>query len=167
MWLKHKENLREDILKEALILKGGLQHVQQPMENILHTVDSTVLLYLQDELEHMGTCLENLDQPTLDKCNRVKRIPQVIQDEMFDIRIQKLKGDQKCQSFNAEQQTAFSIITWAVCVDNCDKRIFFLNAPSGCGKTFLIDALLVTVRGMGTTLYYFEGWCTCDAPQES
>ena len=25
----------------------------------------------------------------------------------------------------------------------------FLNAPGGCGKTFLIDGLLVTVIGMG------------------
>ena len=28
-------------------------------------------------------------------------------------------------------------------------RLFFLNAPGGYGKTFLIEALLSTVRGMG------------------
>ena len=98
MWLKYKENLREDILKKVLILKGGLQHVQLSLGNIPHTVDNTVLLYLQDELEHMGTCLENSDLPTLDNYNRVKRIPQVIQDEMFDNGIQKLKGEEKCQT---------------------------------------------------------------------
>ena len=122
LWFKHKENAREDILKEALIQKGGLQHVQLSMENMLHTVDNTVLLHLQDELEHMGICLENFDLPTPDKCNRVKRIPQVIQDEMFNIGIQKLKDEEKCQSFNAEQQTAFSILMEAVYGDNCDKR---------------------------------------------
>ena len=115
LWLKHKENLRRDILKEAVILKGQVQHVQLTMKNILHAVDNTVLLYLQDELEHMGTCLVSFDLPSLDKCNRVKRIPQVFQEEMFEIGIQKLKGEEKCQSFNAEQQTAFSIIIWAVC----------------------------------------------------
>ena len=57
--------------------------------------------------------------------------------------------ERNVKSFNAEQQTAFAIIMWAVCDDNCDKRIFFPNAPSDCGKTFLIDTLLVTVRGMG------------------
>ena len=44
------------------------------MENILHTVDNTVLLYLQDELEHIGTCLENFDLPTPDECNRYMRV---------------------------------------------------------------------------------------------
>ena len=33
--------------------------------------------------------------------------------------------------------------------ENEKQRIFFLNAPGGCGKTFLIETLLSTVRGMG------------------
>ena len=28
-------------------------------------------------------------------------------------------------------------------------KLFFLNAPGGYGKTFLIEALLSTVRGLG------------------
>ena len=70
----------------------------------------------------MGTCLENFDLLTQDKCNRVRRIPLVIQDEMFDTGIQELEGEEKCQSFNDEQQTAFSIIMWAVCDHNCKNR---------------------------------------------
>ena len=33
--------------------------------------------------------------------------------------------------------------------DDYDKRLFFLNAPGGCEKAFLIDTLLAAVQGMG------------------
>ena len=49
--------------------------------------------------------------------------------------------------------------TPSICFDNgscTDKNypqtMFFVNAPGGYGKTFLIEALLSTVRGMGTAL---------------
>ena len=68
---------------------------------------------------------------------------------MFDNVLQKLQSEDKCKSFNTEQQSAFSIIMQAVSDDDCDKRLLFLNAPGGCGKTFLIDTLLPAVQGMG------------------
>ena len=93
----------------------------------------------------MGICLENFNLPTPDKHNRVTRIPQVIQDEMFDAVQQILKSEDKYKSFNTEQQSAFSMIMQGVSDDDCDKRLFFLNAPVGCGKTFLTDTLLAAV----------------------
>ena len=50
---------------------------------------------------------------------------------------------------NADQQNAFSIIMQAVHDEKCSEKMFFLNAPGGYGKTFLIEALLSTVRAMG------------------
>ena len=37
----------------------------------------------------------------------------------------------------------------AVYNDNEPQRLFFINAPGGYGKTFLIEALLSTVQSMG------------------
>ena len=90
LWLKYKDSMGEDILQDASVQREGLKHVQLSMQNVLHSVDNTVLLFLWDELEQMGSCLENFNLPTPDNHNRVSRIPQVIQDEMFDTVLQKL-----------------------------------------------------------------------------
>ena len=55
----------------------------------------------------------------------------------------------KQRSLNSDQRDVFHTIMKAVHNGNHTPRVFFLNAPGGCGKTFLIEALLSTVRGMG------------------
>ena len=65
--LKYKDSMGEDILKDALVHKKGLQHVQLSMENILHAMDNTISFFLQDKLEQVGTCLENFNLLTPDK----------------------------------------------------------------------------------------------------
>ena len=81
--------------------------------------------------------------------NRIERIPRVIQEELFDTTLQKCISESKCKSLNIDQQNAFCTIMKAVQDENHPERLFFLNAPGGYGKTFLIEALLSTVRGMG------------------
>ena len=76
-------------------------------------------------------------------------IHQVMQDEMLDTEIQSLRGQEKCKTFNADQQNVSTLIMHTILTPNCDNNIFFSNAPAGCGKTFLIEGLLATVRGMG------------------
>ena len=44
---------------------------------------------------------------------------------------------------------AYGAIMKAVSDDNHTERLFFINAPGGYGKMFLIEALLATVRGLG------------------
>ena len=58
-------------------------------------------------------------------------------------------GRRKCEQLNADQAHAFAVIMEAVNDDTHVNRLFFLNAPGGYGKTFLIEALLSTVRGLG------------------
>ena len=58
-------------------------------------------------------------------------------------------GRRKCEQLNTDQAHAFSAIMEAVNDNTHVNRLFFLNAPRGYGKTFLIEALLCTVRGLG------------------
>ena len=52
-------------------------------------------------------------------------------------------------NFNDEQRNAFNIIA-ACLADNFEGTIVFnINAPGGCGKTFLLNAILAYPRGMG------------------
>ena len=54
----------------------------------------------------------------------------------------------KSKSLNVDQKVAFSTIMKAVCDETCTQKLFFLNTPSGYGKTFLIEVILATVRGI-------------------
>ena len=51
--------------------------------------------------------------------------------------------------FNDEQRNAFNTIA-ACLADNYEgTKVFNINAPGGCGKTFLLSAILAHARGMG------------------
>ena len=68
---------------------------------------------------------------------------------MFNIPVQKEIGEMKCQMLNIDQHQAFAMIMKAVQDKNHLQTMFFVSASGGYGKTFLIEALLSTVRGMG------------------
>ena len=112
-------------------------------------VMNEVLLCLQEELEGMGSSLElfGLPSPNLEFC--VERVPKTISEEMFCAENQADIGRRKCEQLNTDQAHAFSAIMEAVNDNTHVNRLFFLNAPRGYGKTFLIEALLSTVRGLG------------------
>ena len=143
LWLKHKNAMGEDFLRDAS------KYFQLSAEALQQKVDNEVLLKLQVELEAMGTCLENFDLPSLDYSSQIKKIPQVIQDEMFNVESQREISEAKYESLNADQQGAFATIMKAVHDESHPHQMFFLNAPGGYEKTFLIETLLSTVRGMG------------------
>ena len=142
LWDKYKEVMGEDILRQGSI------SISVSTQDLRQYVDNEVLILLQDELEGMGTCLEKFGLPTPDLQNRIQRIPKVIQDEMFDISVQRGISEIKCSHLNTDQHNAFCKIMKAVEDENHTERLFFLNAPGGYGKTFLIEALLSTVQGM-------------------
>ena len=81
--------------------------------------------------------------------NRIQNRLNIIQEEMYDVHVQKYVSDMKCQSLNVDQYNAFCMIMKAVDNTNYLQQMFFVNAPGGYGKTFLIEALLSTVRSKG------------------
>ena len=112
-------------------------------------VINEVLLYLQEELEGMGSSLEEFGHPSPNLQFCVQRVPKTISEEMFCAEEQADIGRRKCELLNADQAHAFSAIIEAINDDTHVNRLFFLNVPGGYGKTFLIEALLSTVRGLG------------------
>ena len=77
-------------------------------------VDNEVLILLGDELDAMGTCLENFGLPVPDRQSRIQKVPRAIQEEMFDAERQKDISEVKCQSLNSDQQEAFHAVMKAV-----------------------------------------------------
>ena len=56
-------------------------------EDCAKHVENEVFLLLQEELEVMGSCLQRFGLPTPDAQNRIHRMPKVIAEEMFMLRI--------------------------------------------------------------------------------
>ena len=142
LWEKYKGVMGEDIFRNKPT------STQMSEKEWKDCVDNEVLIKLQEELEGMGTCLEIFGLPVPDVHKKVPQIPRVIAEEIFDVESQREISTIKCQKLNVDQQHAFCAIKKAVHNENHPQRLFFLNAPGGYGKTFLIETLLSSVRGM-------------------
>ena len=105
------------------------------------------------ELEGMGSSLEAFGLPSPDLRNRLSSIPKTIAEEMFCADSQKKISSVRCQQLNQDQQDAFCAIMNAIHDDTQLQRLFFINAPGGYGKTFLIETLLCTVRGFRSNCF--------------
>ena len=57
--------------------------------------------------------------------------------------------DQCLNSFNADQRHAFDTITASIGNGYQGSKISNINAPGGCGKTYLLNGILAHLRGMG------------------
>ena len=62
-------------------------------------------------------------------------------------------GRGKCQQLNTDQAHAFATIIAAVNDDAHVKRLFFLNAPGGYGKTFLIESITIFCQRVGQNCF--------------
>ena len=93
--------MAEDILREFTTYP----HISS--QDLRLCVDNEVLILLQEELKGMGTCLEKFGLPTPNKQNRIQKIPRIIQEELFDVDVQKNKSQSKYQSLIKDQHDAF------------------------------------------------------------
>lgn len=64
----------------------------------------------------------------------------------YDANAEALKVAAMTSKFNEEQKAVFEQITIALKASPYSKKCFFLYACGGCGKTFLLEALLAYVR---------------------
>ena len=143
LWEKYKEVMAEDISQNFPLAHTMCNADKQK------GVMNEVLLCLQEELEGMGSSLEVFGLPSPNLEFHVQRVPKTISEEMFCTQMQADIGRRKCEQLNTDQAHTFSATMEAVNDDTHVNRLFFLNAPRGYGKTFLIEALLSTVRGLG------------------
>merc|ERR1711884_775478 len=110
-----------------------------------------VLLDLEDRLGSYGKSLGDfeLSVPTQEEMNQVRAIihdePAVIREEL-DYVFEDLERvrDERLPTFTEEQREVYETILNAV--RNQESQQVFIDARGGCGKTYLINALLAVVR---------------------
>ena len=108
-----------------------------------------MLLLVEDDLMQLGSCLENFGLPKLNRSAILVQNPQVIQDELYNTSYQKAKSLEKLSCLNSEQQQAHEMILHSVLKNGAGRQIFFINAPGGYGKTFLLETILLSVSVFG------------------
>ncbi|MCO5613255.1 hypothetical protein L7F22_067531 [Adiantum nelumboides] len=67
------------------------------------------------------------------------------EESMYSIEEQRQLSAQMESSLNTEQREAYERVLQAICMNV--GTVFFLDGPSGTGKTYLYNALLSKVRG--------------------
>ena len=151
LWIKYKQVMGEDIPHKS----SQLRHVKG--KTLQDHVDNSILLLLEIDLHEFGTCLENFGLPTPNKSAVIGDQPQAIQEEMFDVLEQEERTKQNLEertkqnleTLNCQQTLAYQMILEAITDGNEPKRLFFIDAPGGHGKTFLIETVLSTVCSVG------------------
>ena len=68
---------------------------------------------------------------------------------MSDCIGQNAKSKENIASLNLEQGLAHKLILQCVAENEEKGKLFFINVPGGYGKTFLMEKILSSVRGMG------------------
>ena len=138
LWAKFKHVMGEDILHASSGVNVSAMRIQDHLDNSL-------LLLLQNDLQELGTSLEKFGLPSTNKRCIIDNQPHIIQDEMFNELDQEEKTKKNLITLNLEQTLAYQMILKAIMDSNESKWIFFINAPGGYGKTFLLETLLSTV----------------------
>ena len=130
LWDKHKDQLAADWVKDITLEKA---------------VNRT-LLWLRDKLASHEITLRqlNLPEPEDDK----PFLPKLLEQELsYNKDEERELAKEAIQKMNREQRVFFDKV-----LDSISREqggLFFLDAPGGTGKTFVLNALLCAVRSNG------------------
>ena len=132
-WRDHKAQLSEDWIR---------QHGQENAENL-------VLMWLQMRLAENELDLASFNMPTSILTEPVvSKDLAVIEAELnYNQQEQQRDAMERLSHFNNDQKLFFNAVIESI--NNDGGGLFFLDAPGGTGKTYLLNGLLSAVRSDG------------------
>ncbi|GBM03504.1 hypothetical protein AVEN_95400-1 [Araneus ventricosus] len=139
LWNLHKENMAEDILHETRI---RINNIDLTYTN---EIFNKTLIAFEDKIKALGgTNLKVFGLPEAQRDVNNSLNYEILRETSYDI--QKLTSYIATNEPNLveDQRFAFEKITSAIFTET--GGIFFLDAPGGTGKTYLINLLLAKVR---------------------
>jgi hypothetical protein len=142
LWLKYQNHLCEDILNQ--FKKSSNDNSLQLNEEIINVS----LLDLERNLNNVGQTLENFPEfPKLITETNGKIEAFINSHKNYDT----IEMEETCKNnilkFNEDQLSIYNTIVHNFNNDNSTKsRLFFIDGPGGCGKTYLYNTLLAKVR---------------------
>lgn len=145
LWNDHKLNLCEDILY--------FERFVNPNAIINRHIESLALNDIENILSFQGKSLSDNypSMPLPEHNNAFDDISRIIMQEMtMDTEVQLLKDEVAINLplLNRDQRTIFDSVMEAVNDSqiSTNSRLFFIDGPGGCGKTFLYNVLLSNIR---------------------
>lgn len=139
LWEAHKESLTEDILMQA--------RRQNPGRNMNYTSDmfNQALIYLEDKtLQMSGKALEDLGLPTPQRDLGDRLSKEMLRETSYDV--EQLEKYVLTNEPLLLQDQKYAYNTILDLVNQKTGGMFFLDAPGGTGKTFVINLLLAKLR---------------------
>ncbi|KAF2903264.1 hypothetical protein ILUMI_02924 [Ignelater luminosus] len=163
LWNKYKDNMAEDILHRVRSITAN------PELELSSEIHNEVLIFLEDLCVMMsGKMLNELGMPAPNRPMHDAFNREFERERQYDTTALSESVQSKVPLLNQQQKTAYDTIFKAV--NDGNGGIFFIDAPGGTGKTFLILLILDTIRaqsqialavassGIAATL--LEGGCT-------
>ena len=139
LWERHKESMAEDFLLQAKQKNQGL-----PV-TFSAAIYNQALISLEDTLMTMvGKNLEQFGLPHAERFEGERVCREILQETCYDLKQLTDFVQATEQTLMPDQQKAYKTILEAV--EQEVGTIFFLDAPGGTGKTYLINLLLAKIR---------------------
>ena len=142
LWDKHKDSMTEDILLQMRCLSVN-QNLQ--FTDIMY---NQALILLQDKVIEIGGCiLSTYTMPTPDQSRMHHISRHMLRETSYDTHHLEQYVQENEPLLTPDQMAAYSKIVDKI--QSGQGGMFFLDAPGGTGKTFLLNLLLAKVRGGG------------------
>lgn len=139
LWNKFKENMSDDILHRIRTI------AIDPEINFNNEIFNEALISIEDLCVRMsGKMLRELGMPAPNRPPQQAFIEEFERERQYDRNSLRQLVKTKVQMLNHLQKKAYDTLMTALNVGS--GGIFFLDAPGGTGKTFLLSLLLASVR---------------------
>ncbi|UYV77959.1 hypothetical protein LAZ67_15003037 [Cordylochernes scorpioides] len=137
LWEKYKDSMSEDILHHLRAANLDLQFTPEIYNRALVLIEDICLAIANKRLGQMGLCAPN--RSANDSYDR-----DLQRETHFDVDDLSVFVERNLSKLVPEQRIAYDTLMQAI----SDQRggLYFLDAPGGTGKTFLINLILATIR---------------------
>lgn len=142
LWHKYNDHMADDFLHRARIATSNQDlEMNDDMHNqALISIEDTCLLIC-------GNSLNNLGMPSPNRLRHEAVNREMDRERGYDQNALSDTVQTSIPMLNNEQKHAYNTVMQSV--DRESGGIFFLDAPGGTGKTFLISLILATIRSRG------------------
>lgn len=139
LWDKYKNEIAEDILHRVRVSKNDMDI---PMsEGVLNEA----LIIIEDLCFTMtGKLLHDVSMPSPNRSMHDAFELELNREKDYDVNALAVEVQRNCSLLTPEQKAVYDILMKAV--DDRQGGIFFLDAPGGTGKTFVMSLILATIR---------------------
>lgn len=137
LWENHKEGMSEDILYN---LKRN-----DPSIAYNTTIFNEALIIIEDTCISINNkSLRDLSLPSPNRCLKFTQNSDYMRETSYNIEDLTEYLSKNVPLMNQNQKTVYNTIMEQISNEKCG--IYFLDAPGGTGKTFLINLILAEIR---------------------